>query len=111
MSISSLSTNMELPLYANNATQPIKEKGIRAEGEENILAQKTTAEEFLEFAQMNPAERMRAAYLKDNNMSEEELAAMPKEERDKIEEEIRQMIEKKIRAGVPEQGAGIDIQA
>ncbi len=38
-------------------------------------------------------------------------AALPKEERGEIEEEIRQLIEKKVRQGVPEDEGYLDIQA
>lgn len=61
--------------------------------------------EFLKFAKMSPAERIRAAYLKEHGLSEESLASLPKEEREKIEEEIKKLIKTKL--GVDEtKGSG-----
>lgn len=111
MSITSLSANLGLSTYINSDVQPFKEKEKNEEAEVKEAVVKTTAEEFLEFARMNPAERIRAAYLKEKGLTEEDLAAMPKEEREKIEEEIRELIEKKVRKGLPEDVTGLDIQA
>ena len=58
--------------------------------------------EFLKFAKMSPAERIRAAYLKDHNLTEESLAQLSKEERMKIEEEIKKLIKTKL--GLDEAG-------
>lgn len=61
--------------------------------------------EFLKFAKMSPAERIRAAYLKEHGLTEDDLTKLPKEEREKIEEAIKQLIKKKL--GLDERaGAG-----
>ncbi|MAC88937.1 hypothetical protein [Maricaulis sp.] len=48
--------------------------------------------EFLRWANMTPAERIRAQYLEQEGMSEDSLAALPEEERERIEMEIQQRI-------------------
>jgi len=58
--------------------------------------------EFLKFAKMSPAERIRAAFLKDHNLTEESLAKLPKAEREKIEQEIKKLIKTKL--GLDEKG-------
>lgn len=49
--------------------------------------------EFLRWANMTPAERIRAQYLEQEGMSEDSLAALPEEERERIEMEIQQRIQ------------------
>lgn len=61
-------------------------------------------EEFLKFANMTPAEKLRAMFLADEDLTEEDLKAMPPDERQKIEDKIAKRIEDAIRkgAGIPE---------
>lgn len=65
-------------------------------------------EEFLKFASMTPAEKIRYLMLKEKGLTEESLAALPPAEREKIEKEIADAIERKVKesAGIyggPEQ--------
>ena len=53
-------------------------------------------EEFLEFMSKTPEERWREQILKSMGLTEEELAALPPEEREKIEEKITAIIEDKV---------------
>ena len=48
--------------------------------------------EFLRWANMTPAERIRAQYLEREGLSEDSLASLPEEERERIEMEIQQRI-------------------
>lgn len=50
-------------------------------------------EQFLEWSEMTPAERIRAEMLEERDLTEDALAAMPEEERAAIEEDIRRAIE------------------
>lgn len=73
-------------------------KGAAAKKTVDASAVKTESatDEFLKWAKMNPVERLRAQYLKDHNLTEEKLAAMPTEERQKIEDDIKKQIEKML---------------
>lgn len=67
--------------------------------------------EFLKFAKMSPAERIRAAYLKDHGLTEETLAQLPREERLKIEEEIKKLIKTKLGLDETQAGQLTDVSA
>ena len=53
-------------------------------------------DEFLEWADMDPTERLRAQILKSLGISDEELEAMSPEERAAVEDDIRKTIEEKL---------------
>ena len=59
-------------------------------------ARKTARDEFMEFAQMTPAERMRAAMLQRLGLKEEDLAAMSPEDREAVEEKLKAMIKEQV---------------
>lgn len=71
------------------ADQQAKDAQKQAESE-------TAKADFLKYARMSPAERIRADFLKSKGLSEESLAQLPKEERMKIEEEIKKLIKTKL---------------
>ncbi|MFP5075763.1 hypothetical protein ACLE20_00480 [Rhizobium sp. YIM 134829] len=54
------------------------------------------ADEFLTWSRMTPAERIRAQYLKDHNLTEESLKAAKPEEREAIEKEIAERIKREL---------------
>lgn len=56
----------------------------------------TPADEFLEYAKMSPAERIRAAILEELGITEEELEAMPAEAREAMEKQIAEKIKDKL---------------
>ncbi len=60
-------------------------------------------DELLAWAEMDPAERLRAQILQSMGISEDDLEAMPPEERAAVEDEIRKAIEEKL--GVSEDAA------
>jgi hypothetical protein len=61
---------------------------------------KTAEEQFLDYAQKSPAERMRDDILKSLGLTEDDLAKMSPEERAAVEEKIKKMIEEKFRQGM-----------
>jgi hypothetical protein len=65
-------------------------KGDNASGE-------SVVDKFLKFAEMTPAEKMRAMVLHDIGMTEEELNSLPPEARAEIEEKIREKIKEMMK--------------
>ena len=53
-------------------------------------------EEFLEFARMTPAQKMRAQILGAMGLTEDDLRAMDDKERLQIEERIKEMIKEQV---------------
>jgi hypothetical protein len=53
-------------------------------------------DEFMDYAQMTPAQKMRAAMLGKLGVTEEELKAMSPEERKKVEDKIKDMIKQQV---------------
>ena len=77
---------MEPPKPGTTATyEPVRAKSVR--------------EEFLEYAQMTPAERMEAALLSEMGLTKEEFEAMSPEAKKAIAEEIRERIKKQVENG------------
>ncbi|WP_298720970.1 hypothetical protein [uncultured Ferrovibrio sp.] len=64
---------------------------------EEIEGRKSVQDEFLDYARMSVAERIRAQILEDKGLTEERLAELDAEKRKAIEEEIRQAIEEKMK--------------
>lgn len=69
------------------------------------LGQSDAAQEFLDYMDKTPEERMRAQILGSMGMTEEELAALPADERKKIEDKIRETIEARIQKDTEEKTA------
>jgi len=65
--------------------------------------------EFLRWANMTPAERIRAQYLEQEGLSEDSLATLPEEERERIEMEIQQRVRDAL--GGTADGAGTSQRA
>ncbi|NMG36058.1 hypothetical protein GRF61_16545 [Azoarcus sp. TTM-91] len=73
---------------------------IQRAREEKVLA------DFRDYMEKTPAERMRDAILRDMGLTEEDLAAMPAEERAAVEDEIAERIKDKLLAqGVEADGS------
>jgi hypothetical protein len=60
------------------------------------VASPSPADEFLKYAKMSPAERIRAAILEELGISEEELESMGAAEREAMEKQIAEKIKEKI---------------
>lgn len=56
----------------------------------------TAAEKFMTYQEMTPAEKFRASYLAEKNLTEEDIANMSAEDRAKIESEIMARIREKL---------------
>ncbi|MBO6797313.1 hypothetical protein [Maricaulis sp.] len=79
--------NKTLPAPASPASQDMIDKAPQA-----MVSKKSAVEEFLRWAEMSPAERIRAQFLESRGLSEDSLKAMPENEREAIEAEIEQRI-------------------
>ena len=73
--------------------------------EETTSTEPSAEDTFLDFMKMTPMERMRAQILSGLGLTEEQLAALPTEERKKIEDKIRQIIEETVRRETEEKTA------
>ncbi|WP_036265831.1 hypothetical protein [Methylobacterium sp. 10] len=56
-------------------------------------------DDFLKYAKMTPAERIREQILKTMGLTEEALAAMPQKELEKINQAIKEKIEELVKQG------------
>lgn len=64
--------------------------------------------EFLKWAHMTPAERMRANLLSSMGLTEDQVAAMSPEDRRKVEDKLRELIEQKVKQNVEKPGQLVD---
>lgn len=73
---------------------------------------KSPEEDFLDYARMSPAERMRAAMLQEMGLTEDDLAKMSADERAKVNDEIaRRIREKALEANEKRPGMIVDVAA
>jgi hypothetical protein len=63
-------------------------------------------EEFLDYMNKTPEQRMRANILSKMGYTEEQLAALPDDERKKIEDKIKEMIKEELKEAVRKQQGG-----
>ena len=56
--------------------------------------------EFLKWAHMTPAQKMRASLLSSMGLTEEQVQAMSPDDRKKVEDKLRQLIEQKVKDSV-----------
>lgn len=105
----------ELPLKASQAANEAAPPGQSAgSGPPASGLSGGIVEEFLKWAQMSPAEQIRARYLEEEGLSEDSLDALPPEERARIETEIENRIESEIRTAAEtpaEQNIRVSINA
>ncbi len=87
------------PSKTEDSTQAAKGK------EEKKAMSDADIEEFLAFAQMSPAEKIRYLILKEKGLTEEELAELPENEREKLEQEIAAAIKRKVEGAAGFEGA------
>ena len=78
------------------AEQPPRSEALAPGGDSGNSG---AADEFRKFMAMTPAEKLRYSVLSDMGISEEELAAMPPDKREQIEQTIEGLI--KLRMGIP----------
>lgn len=65
-----------------------------------IVKPQTAADKFMKYQDMTMAEKIRASYLAEKHLTEEDVAAMSPEDRLKLEEEIAQRIREKLAESV-----------
>ena len=69
-------------------------------------------QEFLDYAQKSPAERIRDAILKEMGLTEEDLEKMSPTELKKVEKEIAERVQEKLKQSTQNAtGVLVDIQA
>ena len=73
-----------------NAADATSASGVSAAPE------KTAKDEFLDYAKLTPAQKMRAAMLAKLGVTEEQLKAMSPDERQKIEDQLKQQIKEQV---------------
>jgi hypothetical protein len=72
----------------------------------------TAVEDFRAYANMTPAEKMRAAILGSMGLTEDSLKSMDPKERAKVEDEIKKLIQQKVEQSVEKKtGVVIDLKA
>jgi hypothetical protein len=75
---------------------------------------KTAKDEFLDYAKMTPAQKMRASMLSKLGVTEDQLKAMGPKDRQKIEDQIKEMIKEQVMGGdkdKAQKGALVDLKA
>ncbi|KRA60239.1 hypothetical protein ASD79_08355 [Caulobacter sp. Root655] len=98
----------------NQATAAATTKATDATSASGVSAApvKTAKDEFLDYAKLTPAQKMRAAMLGKMGLTEEQLKAMDPKERQKIEDKLKEQIKAQIENDPKmKQGALVDIQA
>ena len=96
------------PVAGASSTSPYGSNGASG----SIAGQKTPKEEFLEYARMTPAEKLRESVIRSLGVSEEELKRMDSKERQRIEEQVRELIRQKVESdGSDQKGAIVDVTA
>lgn len=62
---------------------------------------KTAYEELVEYMKKSPAQRWREKILRDLGLTEDQLAALPPEEKEKVEKEIAERMQKHLQENPP----------
>lgn len=98
------------PSIANTvwALQAGGETYINQPSEEEAAAKaahNSLVDQFSEWSDMDPAEFIRARYLESHGLTEDDLKAMPADQREAIEKEIAEQIKREL-AGIEDKGNG-----
>jgi TPP-dependent pyruvate/acetoin dehydrogenase alpha subunit len=70
--------------------------GAQSRDSKTKAANESLADSFGEWMKMSPAERIRAQYLSEQGLSEDDLAAMEPEERKAIEDDIATRVKQQL---------------
>lgn len=82
--------------------------------DQSAAGPKSAKDEFLDYAKLTPAQKMRAAILSKLHVTEDELKAMDAKERQKIEDQIKEMVKQQVLGGdkdMIQKGALVDLKA
>ncbi|GAB2593387.1 hypothetical protein [Nitrincola alkalisediminis] len=94
--------------HAQTTASQALDESTRVEDEATSQKQREAVrDQLLALLGMTPAERIRFAYLQSKGLTEEQLAALPPEEREKIEAEIQEELKHKLAAVADRQEARI----
>jgi hypothetical protein len=78
------------------------------------VPEKSAKDEFLDYAKMTPAQKMRAAMLAKLGVTEEQLKAMDPKDRQKIEDQLKEMVKQQVQGGdkdKTQKGVLVDLKA
>jgi hypothetical protein len=71
----------------------------------------TAVQDFMAYATMTPAEKMRASILGSMGLTEDDLKAMSPKDREKVEEKIKEMIKQKVEESTEKKtGVAVDLK-
>jgi Fe-S cluster biosynthesis and repair protein YggX len=71
----------------------------------------TAVDDFMAYAHMTPAQKMRAMILGSMNVTEDKLAQMDPKERAKIEQKIKDIIKEKVEESIEKKtGVAVDLK-
>lgn len=85
--------------------------GLSSAAKPEPTPKESVRDEFLGYARMSPLERMRASILKNMNLTEDDLNAMPSEVRKKVEEKIEELVKQQIEKDLGKKGVLVDLSA
>jgi hypothetical protein len=95
-----------------NAATATKPPAPAASGPLAAAPVKSAKDEFLDYAKMTPAQKMRAAMLAKIGVTDEQLKAMSPEDRKKVEDKLRDMIKQQVENDPKmKQGSLLDVSA
>ena len=71
----------------------------------------SVVQQFMDYAKMNPMERMRAEILKSMGLTEDDLKKMSPEQQKAVEQKIEQIIKQKLEKNAGATGQVVDVSA
>jgi hypothetical protein len=71
----------------------------------------SVVQQFMDYAKMNPMERLRASILKSMGLTEDDLKKMSPEQQKAVEQKIEQMIKQQLQKNAGTTGQVVDVSA
>ncbi len=81
------------------------------QGSQDSSASDSVEKQFLDYAHMNPIDRMRAGILKSMGLTEDSLKSLPPDQRQAVEDKIKQMVEQEFQKNAGKTGQLVDVSA
>jgi TPP-dependent pyruvate/acetoin dehydrogenase alpha subunit len=88
---------------STSATSPAMDK-LKSKGNDVV-------QEFMDYAKMDPMERMRANILKSMGLTEDDVKNMSPEQQKAVEQKIAQMIRQELQKNAGKAGQVVDVSA
>jgi basic membrane lipoprotein Med (substrate-binding protein (PBP1-ABC) superfamily) len=82
-----------------------------AGGATSPLSGDSIEKQFLDLANMNPMDRMRAGILKSMGLTEDDVKNMSPQQQQAVEQKIREMIEQEFQKNTDKKGQLVDVSA